>query len=58
MDNKEILNCFEQPQDVERWTCWMKNGVAPWTKDRPKSHRTQSFTNPRLSETTRGQRYP
>lgn len=54
MDNKEILNCFEQPQDVERWTCWMKNGVAPWTKDRPKSHRTQSFTNPRLSETTRG----
>ena len=38
MDNKEILNCFEQPQDVERWTCWMKKGVAPWMKDHPKSH--------------------
>lgn len=38
MDNKEILNCFKQPQDVERWTCWMKNKVAPWMKGRPKSH--------------------
>lgn len=38
MDNKEILDCFEQPQDVERWTCWMKKGVALWMKDRPKSH--------------------
>lgn len=37
MDNKEILDCFEQPQDVERWTCWMKNGVASWMKGRPKS---------------------
>lgn len=38
MDNKEILNCFNQPQDVERWTCWMKNGVVHWMEDRPKSH--------------------
>lgn len=38
MDNGGFLDCFKQPQDVERWTWWMKNGVALWMKDRPKSH--------------------